>query len=67
MSLQTIYSRLNNVASAIGGNRELDLREVRRELEDLADTHACQECGFLWAPAVVPTVGVRFLPGCKGG
>lgn len=28
-------------------------------------THACQECGVLWAPAVVPTVGVRFLPGCK--
>lgn len=28
-------------------------------------THACQECGCLWAPAVVPTVGVRFLPGCK--
>lgn len=29
-------------------------------------THACQGCGFLWAPAVVPTVGVRFLPGCRG-
>ena len=28
-------------------------------------THACQFCGFLWAPAVVPTVGVQFLPGCK--
>jgi hypothetical protein len=28
-------------------------------------THACQECGCLWAPAVVPTVGVRFLPGCR--
>ncbi len=28
-------------------------------------THACQSCGFLWAPAVVPTVGVAFLPGCK--
>jgi hypothetical protein len=28
-------------------------------------THACQACGLLWAPAVVPTVGVRFLPGCK--
>lgn len=27
-------------------------------------THACQSCGFLWAPAVVPTVGVQFLPGC---
>lgn len=30
-------------------------------------THACQSCGNLWAPAVVPTVGVRFLPGCKDG
>lgn len=28
-------------------------------------THACQSCGVLWAPAVVPTVGVQFLPGCK--
>jgi hypothetical protein len=28
-------------------------------------THACQLCGHLWAPAVVETVGVRFLPGCK--
>lgn len=28
-------------------------------------THACQACGHLWAPAVVPTVGVKFLPGCR--
>jgi hypothetical protein len=28
-------------------------------------THACQNCGLLWAPAVIPTVGVRFLPGCR--
>ena len=28
-------------------------------------THACQECGAVWRPAVVPTVGVRFLPGFK--
>lgn len=28
-------------------------------------THACQHCGALWAPAVVPTVGVLFLPGCR--
>jgi hypothetical protein len=26
-------------------------------------THACQRCGAVWRPAVVPTVGVRFLPG----
>lgn len=28
-------------------------------------THACQECGMVWRPAIVPTVGVRFLPGFK--
>lgn len=27
--------------------------------------HACQFCGMVWRPAVVPTVGVRFLPGFK--
>ncbi|HEY5553039.1 MAG TPA: hypothetical protein VIK52_14195 [Opitutaceae bacterium] len=26
-------------------------------------THACQRCGMVWRPAVVPTVGVQFLPG----
>ena len=30
-------------------------------------THACQACGFLWAPAVVTTMGVQFLPGCRDG
>ncbi len=28
-------------------------------------THACQFCGAVWRPAIVPTVGVRFLPGFK--
>ncbi len=28
-------------------------------------THVCQSCGMVWRPAVVPTVGVRFLPGLK--
>lgn len=28
-------------------------------------THACQGCGFVWRPAIVPTVGVQFLPGFK--
>lgn len=28
-------------------------------------THACQACGFVWRPAVVATVGVRFLPGFR--
>jgi ribosomal protein S27E len=26
-------------------------------------THACQHCGNVWRPAVVDTVGVKFLPG----
>jgi hypothetical protein len=26
-------------------------------------THACQHCGHVWRPAVIPTVGVEFLPG----
>ncbi len=28
-------------------------------------THACQHCGMVWRPAIVATVGVRFLPGFK--
>lgn len=28
-------------------------------------THSCQNCGLTWRPAVVATVGVRFLPGFK--
>ncbi len=28
-------------------------------------THACQECGMVWRPAVVDTVGVVFLPGFR--
>jgi predicted RNA-binding Zn-ribbon protein involved in translation (DUF1610 family) len=28
-------------------------------------THACQHCGHTWRPAIVPTTGVRFLPGFK--
>ena len=28
-------------------------------------THACQTCGAVWRPAIVATVGVRFLPGFK--
>lgn len=30
-------------------------------------THACQECGEVWRPAIVCTVGVEFLPGFKNG
>lgn len=28
-------------------------------------THACQNCGHVWRPAIVATVGVQFLPGFK--
>jgi uncharacterized Zn finger protein len=28
-------------------------------------THACQHCGHVWRPAIVPTTGVKFLPGFK--
>jgi hypothetical protein len=28
-------------------------------------THACQDCGHVWRPAIVSTVGVQFLPGFK--
>ncbi len=28
-------------------------------------THSCQSCGHTWRPAVIPTVGVQFLPGFK--
>lgn len=27
--------------------------------------HACQVCGMVWRPALVPTCGVQFLPGYK--
>ena len=30
-------------------------------------THACQGCGMVWKPALVPTCGVQFLPGYKNG
>lgn len=28
-------------------------------------THACQNCGLVWRPAIEPTVGVQFLEGFK--
>lgn len=28
-------------------------------------THACQDCGIVWRPAKVNTIGVRYLPGYK--
>ena len=31
----------------------------------LHHTHACQNCGMVWRPAIKATVGVVFLPGFK--
>jgi hypothetical protein len=44
------------------GARHIDKGEFTLKLHH---THACQSCGMLWRPALVPTVGVKFLPGCK--
>jgi transcription elongation factor Elf1 len=30
-------------------------------------THSCQHCGLTWRPAIIHTVGVRFLPGFRNG
>lgn len=42
------------------GERHIDPPSMRPH-----KTHACQNCGFNWAPASQPTIGVEFLPGCK--
>lgn len=39
--------------------------DAGRFATQLHHTHACQHCGTVWRPAVVHTVGVRFLPGFK--
>ena len=44
------------------GGRHVDLGEFATKSHH---THACQHCGHCWRPAVVPTVGVQFLPGFK--
>lgn len=46
------------------GALHLDVGEFATKVHH---THAYQECGMVWRPAVVPTVGVRFLPGFKNG
>lgn len=46
------------------GLRHIDEGEFATKLHH---THACQGCGHVWRPAIVPTVGVRFLPGFKNG
>lgn len=44
------------------GGRHIDEGEFA---EKPHHTHACQHCGAVWRPAIVPTVGVQFLPGFK--
>lgn len=44
------------------GERHIDMGEFATKRHH---THACQECGMVWRPAVEPTVGVQYLPGFK--
>lgn len=44
------------------GERHLDTGDFATKEHH---THACQWCGHVWRPAVVATVGVKFLPGFK--
>ena len=44
------------------GHRHIDEGEFATKPHH---THACQDCGVVWRPAIVPTVGVQFLPGFK--
>lgn len=44
------------------GERHIDKGEFATKPHH---THACQECGHVWRPAIVATVGVQFLPGFK--
>jgi hypothetical protein len=46
------------------GHRHIDEGEFA---EKVHHTHACQFCGMCWRPSIIPTVGVRFLPGFKNG
>lgn len=44
------------------GARHVDVGEFASKSHH---SHACQHCGHVWRPAIVPTVGVQFLPGFK--
>lgn len=52
-----IDASMEELFALIGKVITLDLK--------LHHTHACQSCGMVWRPALVATVGVRFLPGFK--
>jgi predicted RNA-binding Zn-ribbon protein involved in translation (DUF1610 family) len=43
-------------------HRHIDTGEFVTKLHH---THACQNCGMVWRPAIVATQGVQFLPGFK--
>lgn len=58
MSEQTAVPML--LACPVCGARHIDEGEFATKLHH---THACQNCGMVWRPAIVPTVGVQFLPG----
>jgi len=45
--------------------RERHIDEGEFAHNKIHHTHACQNCGLVWRPAIVPTVGVQFLPGFK--
>jgi predicted RNA-binding Zn-ribbon protein involved in translation (DUF1610 family) len=44
------------------GGRHIDEGEFATKVHH---THACQHCGMVWRPSIVPTLGVQFLPGFK--
>jgi len=44
------------------GDRHIDVGEFATRSHT---SHACQNCGMVWRPAIVATVGVQFLPGFK--
>lgn len=44
------------------GERHVDVGEFETKRHH---THACQNCGHVWRPAIGATRGVRFLPGFK--
>lgn len=46
----------------ICGERHVDKGEFATKPHH---THSCQHCGLTWRPAIVPTVGVQYLPGFK--
>jgi rubredoxin len=44
------------------GVRHVDEGEFATKLHH---THACQDCGHVWRPAIIATRGVQFLPGFR--